>query len=47
MKRTAMEQATKNADDLINNLKLEYNRIRQSKINQEITEIVSGSNVDN
>lgn len=47
MKRTAMEQATKNADDLINNLKLEYNRIRQSKITQEITEIVSGSNVDN
>lgn len=40
---TAMEGATKNADDLLEKLKLKYNRIRQSAITQEISEIVGGA----
>lgn len=43
MRRTAMEQASDNALDLINDLKLEYNSNRQAKITQEITEIVGGA----
>lgn len=42
-RRNAMEGATKNANELIDNYKLKYNRIRQSDITQEITEIISGS----
>ena len=42
-RRNAMDGATKNANDLIVNYKLEFNRIRQSDITQEITEIISGS----
>ncbi len=42
-RRFAMESATKNADELANNLKLQYNRERQAKITQEITEIIGGS----
>ena len=38
----AMENATKNAEEIIANLSLSYNRARQSKITQEITEIVGG-----
>ena len=41
----AMDSATKNASDIIDDLTLMYNRIRQSHITQEITEIVSGANV--
>lgn len=44
-RRNAMDAATKNADELIKNYKLEFNRKRQSDITQEITEIISGSNV--
>ncbi len=44
-RRNAMESATKNADELIKNYRLEFNRKRQSDITQEITEIVSGSNL--
>lgn len=40
---TAMKSATDNADDLIGNLTLSYNRARQAAITQEITEIVSGA----
>ena len=40
---TAMESATDNADDLINNLTLVYNRARQSAITTELTEIVAGA----
>lgn len=40
---SAMDGATKNADDLITNLNLKYNRIRQSAITQEISEIVGGA----
>lgn len=42
-RRTAMENATDNADELIEKLDLEYNRARQASITQEITEIVAGS----
>ena len=40
---TAMDGATKNANDLLSDLKLKYNRIRQSAITQEISEIVGGA----
>lgn len=39
----AMDSATTNAEDLINSLTLMYNRVRQSNITQEITEIIAGS----
>ena len=39
----AMDGATKNADDLLNSLDAKYNRIRQSIITQEISEIVGGA----
>lgn len=39
----AMKNASENAEDLIKQLTLEYNRIRQAKITQEINEIVSGA----
>lgn len=38
----AMDNATKNADEVIADLSLRYNRVRQAKITQEITEIVGG-----
>lgn len=44
-RRNAMENATKNAKDLKEKLTLEFNRKRQDNITQEISEIVSGSNV--
>lgn len=43
VKMSAMDGATKNANELLDNLKLQYNRIRQGAITQEITEIVGGS----
>lgn len=43
-RRMAMENATNNAEDLLETLNLEYNRVRQGAITQEITEIVSGAN---
>lgn len=42
-RRLAMETASDNADDLENQLVLEYNRARQSAITQEITEIVAAA----
>lgn len=42
-RRFAMENATKNAEDLIDELTLDYNKARQASITQEITEIVSGA----
>ena len=39
----AMKSATDNADDLINELQLIYNKARQAAITQEISEIVSGA----
>ena len=43
-RRMAMENATDNADEIIAELSLAYNRARQGAITQEITEIVSGAN---
>ena len=42
-RRTAMESATDNAQELIEKLNLYYNRARQAGITQEITEIVAGA----
>ncbi len=39
----AMDSATDNAEEMIDQLTLSYNRARQGAITQEITEIVSGS----
>ncbi len=43
-RKNSMENATSSADNLIYRLRLDYNKLRQQKITQEITEIVSGSN---
>jgi F-type H+-transporting ATPase subunit gamma len=40
---TAMHKATENADDLLKDLKLTYNKARQASITKEILEIVSGA----
>ena len=42
-RRTAMNSANKNAEEMIVSLTLNYNRARQAAITQEITEIVSGA----
>ena len=42
-RRTAMDSATQNADDMIADLSLKFNQARQAAITQEITEIVAGS----
>lgn len=39
----AMENATKNAEELLGTLKLEFNKARQAAITEEIVEIVAGS----
>jgi len=41
---TAMHKATDNATELIKDLKLDYNKARQSIITNEILEIISGAN---
>ena len=43
----AMDAATKNADEMIAKLQLEYNRARQASITNEISEIVAGINAVN
>jgi len=40
---TAMDNATTNADDMLQKLNLYYNRARQAAITQEISEIVGGA----
>lgn len=40
---SAMDNATRNAGDMIDNLTLEYNRSRQAQITKELIEIVSGA----
>lgn len=42
-RRTAMDSATQNADDMISELNLKYNQARQAAITQEITEIIAGA----
>jgi F-type H+-transporting ATPase subunit gamma len=39
----AMDEATKNAEEMLGKLQIRYNRTRQALITQEITEIVGGS----
>lgn len=43
-RRNAMDSATDNAEELVKNLMLEYNKARQAAITQEITEVVGGAN---
>lgn len=40
---TAMSAACNNADEMISKLTIEYNKVRQAMITQELTEIVGGS----
>lgn len=40
----AMDSATSNAEEMISDLTLKFNRARQSSITQEITEIIGGAN---
>lgn len=40
---TAMSAATNNANDMITSLTIEYNKERQAKITQELTEIIGGT----
>ena len=40
---TAMDNATRNAGDMINRLTIEYNRTRQAAITTELVEIISGA----
>ena len=42
-RRIAMENATESADDILKNLNIKFNRIRQGIITQEIAEIVGGT----
>jgi F-type H+-transporting ATPase subunit gamma len=42
-RRVAMESATDNAEEMIGDLNLKYNRARQASITQEISEIVGGA----
>lgn len=42
-RRVAMDSATKNASEMIEDLSLRYNRARQGSITQELTEIVAGA----
>lgn len=42
---TAMQVATDNADELVNNLTIQYNKVRQDAITREIIDIVGGSEV--
>jgi F-type H+-transporting ATPase subunit gamma len=39
----AMDNATSNADELLRDLKLKYNRARQDAITKELIEITSGA----
>jgi len=40
---TAMDEASRNAEDMLSTLKISYNRARQAGITQEISEIIGGS----
>ena len=45
-RRIAMENATSNAEEIISDLRLKYNKARKSSITQQITEIVSGAQAE-
>ena len=40
---SAMDNATRNAGEMINKLTLNYNRTRQANITRELIEIISGA----
>ena len=40
---SAMDNATRNAGDMINRLTIQYNRSRQAAITKELIEIISGA----
>ena len=40
---TAMDEASKNAEDMLSSLRINYNRARQAGITQEMSEIIGGS----
>ena len=40
---TAMDNATRNAGEMIDKLSLQYNRARQAQITKELIEIISGA----
>ncbi len=40
---SAMDEASKNAEEMLANLQINYNRARQAGITQEMTEIVGGA----
>lgn len=42
-RRVAMENASKNGEDMLKELEIKYNRTRQAKITQEISEIIGGA----
>ena len=46
-RRVAMDAASKNASEMIDDLNLRYNRARQASITQELTEIVAGAEREN
>mgnify|MGYP000122772406 FL=1 len=39
----AMDAATTSAKDMLKDLSIKYNRVRQAAITQEITEVISGA----
>lgn len=43
-RRNAMESATDNAEEIVSQLQIEFNKARQAAITQEITEVVGGAN---
>ncbi len=45
-RRNAMDNANDNADELLEKLRIEYNKARQSAITQEITEVVGGASAN-
>jgi F-type H+-transporting ATPase subunit gamma len=44
-RRTAMENATKNAGDMIDKLTMTYNRSRQASITNDLVDIITGTNL--
>lgn len=44
-RRVAMESANDNAEEMIKDLNLKYNRVRQSAITQELTELMAGAEI--
>ncbi|KAG0197432.1 atp3 gamma subunit of the F1 sector of mitochondrial F1F0 ATP synthase, partial [Mortierella sp. GBA30] len=42
-KRTAMENATKNAGEMVDRLTMTYNRSRQAAITSELVDIITGA----